>query len=247
MEDNGRKKILVINGSPHREKSTTMVATRAFVAGMASVGDYAEETVDVSDLRITPCLGCLSCWGRTEGECIIRNDDIPALRDKIRASDVLIGSFPLYFFGIPGQMKVMCDRLLSLMNTYTGQTCPPGGPAHGFRFPKEGQKFVAVSACAYAETDAVYKPVIDQFDLIFGHENYTALFCPQLKTAVDKGGSRTERIKDRFFAAGAEFARTGTLSAETSASATRAPFSREIYKTILAGVWEREREEGRKS
>ena len=73
------RKILILNGSPHKEKSTTMVATNAFVRGMLSSGNYEAETVHVAALNIRPCLGCLSCWGRTEGECVIKNDDIPAL------------------------------------------------------------------------------------------------------------------------------------------------------------------------
>ena len=65
------RKILILNGSPHKEKSTTMVATNAFVRGMLSSGNYEAETVHVAALNIRPCLGCLSCWGRTEGECVI--------------------------------------------------------------------------------------------------------------------------------------------------------------------------------
>ena len=108
------RKILVLNGSPHKANSTTMVATNAFVRGMLSSGKYEAETVHITGLNIRPCMGCLSCWGRTEGECVIKNDDIPALKEKILASDILIASFPLYYFGIPGQFKVMMDRLLSM-------------------------------------------------------------------------------------------------------------------------------------
>ena len=63
------RKILILNGSPHREKSTTMVATNAFVRGMLASGNYEADPVHVAALNIRPCLGGLSCCGRPEGEC----------------------------------------------------------------------------------------------------------------------------------------------------------------------------------
>lgn len=177
------RKILILNGSPHKEKSTTMVATNAFVRGMLSSGNYEAETVHVAALNIRPCLGCLSCWGRTEGECVIKNDDIPALKEKILASDILIASFPLYYFGIPGQFKVMMDRLLSMVMAYHGQNTPQNGePAHTFRYPKADRRFILISGCAYNETNEVYDPILREFDLILGKGNFLPILCPQYKT-----------------------------------------------------------------
>ena len=185
------RKILILNGSPHKEKSTTMVATNAFVRGMLSSGNYEAETVHVAALNIRPCLGCLSCWGRTEGECVIKNDDIPALKEKILASDILIASFPLYYFGIPGQFKVMMDRLLSMVMAYHGQNTPQDGePAHTFRYPKADRRFILISGCAYNETNEVYDPILREFDLILGKGNFLPILCPQYKTMIDNGGAR---------------------------------------------------------
>ena len=61
-------KILVLNGSPHKNASTTMAVTNAFVKGMSEGGEYESEIINISDLNVTPCMGCLSCWARTEGE-----------------------------------------------------------------------------------------------------------------------------------------------------------------------------------
>ena len=105
MGNDAPRRLLIINASPHRAASTTLLATNAFVAGMQAGGAYDCETVHLCALKITPCTGCLSCWGRTEGECVIRDDDIPALKQKILDADVILCSFPLYYFGMPGQMK----------------------------------------------------------------------------------------------------------------------------------------------
>lgn len=239
------RKILVLNGSPHRANSTTMIATNAFVNGMLSSGRYEAETVHISALNITPCRGCLSCWGRTEGECVIKNDDIPALKEKILAADVLIASFPLYYFGIPGQFKVMMDRLLSMVMAYHGQNTPKAGePAHTFRYPKADRRFILISGCAYNETDQVYDPILHEFDLILGKGNYLPILCPQYKTMIDNGGARVARSVAKFTAAGAEYAQNEMLSEKTVQDITRPPFSAPVYQTILENVWKRERESG---
>ena len=246
--DAPKKKVLVLNGSPHKDKSSTMVVTRAFLDGLTRKETYEAETISVAALKVTPCMGCLSCWGRTEGECVIRGDDVAAVKEKILAADLLLLSFPLYFFGVPGQMKLLGDRLLSMMKTYCGQKVPPdGSPAHGMRYPRPAQKILLISGCAYVETGEVYQPTLKQCDLICGKGGYTAVLCPQLKTMLDNGGTRVERTLARFRAAGEEFERSGALSDATLAALTRPPFSDTVYKTILAEVWRKEREEGEKA
>lgn len=243
-----RKKILILNGSPHRDKSTTLLATNAFAEGMMRAGDFETETVHVCALDIKPCMGCLSCWGRTEGECVIRGDDIPALKEKILAADVVIASFPLYYFEMPGQMKVMMDRLLSMVKAYHGQTVPTdGSPAHEFRYADSPKKLVIVSGCAYTETDVVYDPLLRQLDLVFGKNAYTPILLSQFKTMADNGGQRTQRQLNRIGLAGEEFGANGFLSEKTRREAEKPPFSREVYKTILENVWQKEREKGGKA
>lgn len=78
-------KILVLNGSPHKSASTTMAVTNAFVKGMCEGGEYESEIINISDLNVTPCMGCLSCWARTEGECVIKMMTCRQLRKNRRS------------------------------------------------------------------------------------------------------------------------------------------------------------------
>ena len=114
-------KILVLNGSPHKSASTTMAVTNAFVKGMCEGGEYESEIINISDLNVTPCMGCLSCWARTEGECVIKNDDMPAVKKRIEEADIIIESYPLYFFGMPGQMELLTASALSLLTNALSQ------------------------------------------------------------------------------------------------------------------------------
>lgn len=237
-------KIIVINASPRRSNSSTMKVTEAFVAGMCEDGRYEAETITLSDENIKPCLGCLSCWGRTEGECIIKDDAIPAIKQKIEEADVVIESFPLYFFGMPGTMKVFTDRMLSMMCTYRGQRPPENGESfHGIRTPKQGRKLVLISSCAYSETTEVYDSLLKEYECICGKGGYTALLCPQLKTLVELGaGSRLDRYLARYKKAGAEFAQNGELSQATLEALAKPPFTEQTYKILLDGFWKEQKE-----
>ncbi len=237
------KKIVVLNGSPRKEKSVTLVATRAFVKGIENASGGSAEYINISDLNIKPCLGCLSCWGRTEGRCVIEGDDIERVKNSIMQADYVVESFPLYFFGMPGIMKLFTDRMLCMMNTYTGQNSMENGKSvHGLRFPKEGRKFVIVSSCAYTETENVYKPLLSQFDYICGEGNYTAVTVPQLKNLVDAATEeRMNKYLKNFVDAGEMLVNCGKVDDETLKKLSRPPFSNAVYRTLLNNFWEKER------
>ncbi len=88
-------RVLVLNGSPRAERSNTLRLTKAFLEGFPSGTET--EIVHLGELNIKPCMGCFSCWTKTAGECVIR-DDMQAPYPKIASADIMIESFPLYFF-----------------------------------------------------------------------------------------------------------------------------------------------------
>ncbi|MDY2601032.1 MAG: flavodoxin family protein, partial [Eubacteriales bacterium] len=105
-------KVLGLKGSPKRESSDTMHITRAFLKGMASAAPLEAKILHVADLHIQPCSGCFACW-RNGGTCVHR-DDMAGVLEKIQASDVLLVSYPLYCYGMPGPLKTLIDRILPL-------------------------------------------------------------------------------------------------------------------------------------
>lgn len=238
-----KKKVIVINGSPRRAESVTLVATDWFVKGIEEAAPCDVEFVTVSDLNVKPCMGCLSCWARTEGECVIKDDDIIHVKKKILDSDIVIVSYPLYFFGMPGTMKVFTDRMLSLMQTYAGQPASLTGESlHGIRYPKPGRSFVVISTCAYTEVKGAYDALKCQYDCICGRGNYTAVLVPQLKMFLASAkGERLEKYVKRFEDAGRILALEGKVSDEILKELSQSPFTERTYKYLLKEYWDRQR------
>ena len=74
-------KILVLNGSPKRDKSDVMHMTRAFLQGMQDAGEQQITTVHVVDKHIEYCTGCFACM-LGGGECI-HHDDMRGILEEI--------------------------------------------------------------------------------------------------------------------------------------------------------------------
>jgi multimeric flavodoxin WrbA len=103
--------ILVINGSPKGEKSNTLKLTNAFIDGIHNAGNHPVEVITVSQKNIEPCRGCFCCWQKAPGECVIA-DDMAGILEKYINADVIIWSFPLYYYSAPSKTKALIDRLL---------------------------------------------------------------------------------------------------------------------------------------
>ena len=105
-------KILVLNGSPKRDKSDTMHMTRSFLTGINDILKNDVHIIDVIDKKIEYCTGCFECM-KNGGMCI-HQDDMHDILNEIIQSDILILSFPLYCYGMPAPLKALMDRTLPL-------------------------------------------------------------------------------------------------------------------------------------
>lgn len=66
--------ILLINASPKGKKSNTYKLATSFINGIKEKEEIVLEELLVSKLEINPCLGCFSCWNKTPGKCVIKDD-----------------------------------------------------------------------------------------------------------------------------------------------------------------------------
>lgn len=104
--------VFVLNGSP-KKKSDTMHLTRAFIEGLCRDEQQDVTIVDVIEKQIKPCLGCFMCSKNQKGLCI-QNDDQNEILEQMKQADILIWSFPLYFYSLPSHLKAVLDRTLPL-------------------------------------------------------------------------------------------------------------------------------------
>lgn len=223
--------VLVINGSPRGENSNTIKLTRCFLEG---TGWKDAEIINIIKLNIKPCLGCFACWNKTPGKCVI-NDDMPAILQKIISADVIIWSFPLYYFGVPGNLKNLIDRQLPLNLPFMSSTSESGG--HPSRYDFTRQRHIVISTCGFWTAKGNYDGVTAMFDHLCGGKRYTSIFCGQGELfRVPELRNRTEEYLDIVRRAGAEYTEGG-ISEDLFSELLEPLYPREAFEKMADASW----------
>ena len=127
-------KLLIINGSP-RKKGLISQMLRIFHEQAIATGVEVTE-VYANDLQIKPCMGCMAC--RSKRYCVLPEDDAQRVLALIQQADAIVIGAPCYWGNIPGQLKLLFDRIVYGMMRDTP------------RFPEplmQGKKAVFISTC----------------------------------------------------------------------------------------------------
>lgn len=228
-------KILVINGSPKGGKSNTYRLTSAFLDGLRQQEPAAElRGITVSRMDIHPCLGCFACWNKTPGHCCMDDDMSAVVRDMLWA-DVILWSFPLYYFSVPGPMKNLMDRQLPMVLPFMTADSESGG--HPARFDMSGKRHVVISTCGFYTAEGNYDGVNAIFDHLCGKGNYTAIYCGQGELfRVKELYQRTDAYLAHVRDAGREFA-SGAVTSETKAKLKELLYPREVFEAMADASW----------
>ena len=100
--------LLIINGSP-RKKGLISPMLRIFHEQAIASGIEVTE-VYANDLKIKPCMGCMVC--RTKNACVLPEDDAQRVLALIQQADAIVIGAPCYWGNIPGQLKLLFDRIV---------------------------------------------------------------------------------------------------------------------------------------
>ncbi|MBQ6036455.1 MAG: flavodoxin family protein [Lachnospiraceae bacterium] len=222
-------KILVLNGSPKKEKSDTLCITRAFLTGMEEAGQQDVQIIHAVDLHIEYCTGCFACM-HNGGNCI-NEDDMKGILEKILESDLLIFSFPLYCYGMPAPLKAVIDRILPL-SSMTMQKV-------GDRYTHVGQadfshlRYLMICGCGFPNGRHNFEPAVAQFKLLFP-QRHTVLTIPEspmfnAPEAAIVTGPRLQLVRQ----AGRQYAEDGEIGDALLADITSPMIPEEQYAAIV--------------
>ena len=204
-------KILVINGSPRAERSNTIKLTNAFIDGLNVAEEHVIEKINVHSKNIKPCLGCFGCWRKTPGKCVI-SDDMDELYNKYFENELIIWSFPLYFYGMPSQVKAFMDRLMP--NNYPQIINDNGRARHPLRHDKEKQKHVLISTCGFFTVNNNYDALVKQYEILFA-ERFIKILCPEGELFnIPQVSELTGKYLLNVTEAGKEYIKQGVFSQE---------------------------------
>jgi putative sterol carrier protein/putative NADPH-quinone reductase len=234
-EGGSAMRVLAVQGSPRPKVSNTDVLLQQFLRGAQSAGAEVE-TIYLKEKDIHPCIGCYTCWTKTPGVCVFK-DDMPDLLEKVKRCDVMVYATPLYNFNVTALTKAYQERLLPLLDPHLvkdGKTY-----RHPLRFDIS-RKFLLISTCGF--------PEISHFDglrAVFRHLERSAgstclgeLLVPaaELMLKQESMRGRAKPILDALFQAGVEVVRDGRVSRETELEIQKPLFTPDQVAEI-ANIW----------
>jgi len=228
------EKILAIQGSPRPKASNTEILLQEFLKGAQSQGAETE-TIYLKEKEIHPCIGCYTCWVKTPGTCVFK-DDMPELLEKVLKSDVLVYATPLYNYNMTALLKAFQERLLPLLDPHlikTGETY-----RHPHRYDKD-RKVVLLSTCGF--------PEVSHFDplrhvLRHSEKNGGALLIGEILMPAGellKQEGMRDQVQEALraaYQAGVEVVRDGRVSKETEAKIQK-PLMSPDEMAEMANLW----------
>lgn len=139
-------KIICVNGSPRGRNSNSQRIASEFFEGAREAGAETE-TIFLIEKKIGHCKACLSCWIKTPGKCI-QKDDMAELLDKVIKSDIVVFATPVYADNVTGIMKTFIDRMIPAVDPRVKRE--KGETVHLKRYEKY-PKIIVISNSGFPE------------------------------------------------------------------------------------------------
>jgi multimeric flavodoxin WrbA len=109
-------KVVAFNGSPRKDGNTAALINT--VLEILRKENIETEVVQVGGRKIHGCTACMKCFEKQDRHCIINDDILNDLIDKMKIADGIIIGSPTYFANVSSEIKALIDRagLVSIAN-----------------------------------------------------------------------------------------------------------------------------------
>ncbi len=227
--------ILAVQGSPRPKASNTELVLKEFLKGAQAEGADTE-TIYLKEKDIHPCVGCYTCWAKTPGVCVFK-DDMPELLGKVKGCDILVYATPLYNYDMTALMKAFQERLLPLFDPHLIKR--EGIYRHPPRY-NVNRKMVLISTCGFPEVSH-FDALRHLFRIVEGNGEVPLIgevLVPAAEAVLRQEylRERTQGILNAVYRAGVEVVRDGRISKETEAK-VQAPVISADEMAEMANLW----------
>lgn len=109
-------KVLLLNGSPHKDKCT--FTALSIVADQLQANGIDTEIVHIAAKPVRGCSGCGSCRKNDKKRCIYLDGGVNEVIDKLESADGLIVGSPVYYASPNGTVLSFLDRMFYAGGSY---------------------------------------------------------------------------------------------------------------------------------
>ena len=108
-------RIAIINGEPDATSAFNDYQ-RVYAQSLRDAGNEVTK-LELRDLELKGCSGCWSCWVKTPGECVKKDDSALVCRTVI-ASDLVVWASPMRMGFTSALTKKAQDQMIPLVHPY---------------------------------------------------------------------------------------------------------------------------------
>jgi len=229
-------RILALNSSPRSGgQSKTELMLNNLVEGMRDAGADVE-VVYLREKTIKNCIGCFTCWTKTPGQCIHKDDMTKELFHKWLESDIVVYATPLYNYAVNATLKVFIERTLPSFEPFF--EIHDGRMFHPLRHKNPAAVVLSVAGM----------PDEDHFNALSAHVNYLLatpgrkLVAEIYRSAAETMTSpflreKTNDIMDATTQAGRELVQSMKISPETMGRITQPLVEAQSFAEMANLFW----------
>ncbi|MBN1662046.1 MAG: NAD(P)H-dependent oxidoreductase [Deltaproteobacteria bacterium] len=206
-------KVLALNSSARAgDVSKTEIMLDCLVEGMRDAGAEVE-IINLAKKKIKYCIGCFTCWTKTPGKCVHKDDMTGEIYPKYLECDLCVLATPLYHFTVNAQMKTFIERTLPMVQPFFVER--DGVTMHPLRH--EMPPAVVISVAGFPE-ESVFDQLKSYMNFLYGDRLVAQIYrasCEMLKTPPS--GDTMKDILEATVQGGRELVKTMKISPRTLA------------------------------
>lgn len=165
------KNIIVLNGSP-RKTGNTAALVDEFTRGAKAAGNRVTR-FNLKGMDIRPCIGCFK-GGKDPAHPCVQKDDMDKIYPVYQEADIVVFASPMYYWSWTALTKTAFERLFAIEELNNGSR------------PQKGA-ILLMPGIAETEQEEHWKPVLDYYQALLGHLEWTDLGVIRAGGATEPG------------------------------------------------------------
>ncbi|PKN76407.1 MAG: hypothetical protein CVU52_04945 [Deltaproteobacteria bacterium HGW-Deltaproteobacteria-10] len=205
-------KVLALNSSSRTgDVSKTEIVLDYLIQGLREAG-AAVEVVELRKKKIRYCTGCFTCWTKTPGICIHKDDMTRDILPNYLDSDLVILATPLFHYTVNALMKTFIERTLPVVLPFFEKR--DGATSHPFRHKAPP---VAILSVAGFPEESVFDALKFYVNFVFREQRLVAEIYRTSSEMITRSSKSKKMIdiREALIQGGRELAQSMMISPET--------------------------------